>query len=220
MPCPIQQQANIFPSFCCSYTCRIHLHCLSCLSPDSDPDGLQPSLPHLFMLRHGLPYSASTSYMLHFCVLVRAPFSSVQAFCHFWLMSCSLGWTILELRGGDPWKSTMFTVPLFSPEWSPIGILPSRSLNRPKFALLQSRNVIPLFWFFPPLSSTISWSLQLWLSLIFTSLTSSPLFISIRSSRDLVVSSFTCVGHLSLMHSRNLLNCLCPAVLPFQQVLW
>lgn len=45
-------------------------------------------------------------------VLSGATCSSVPAFCHLGLISCSLGWTILELEGGDIWKEEV--IPLVS----------------------------------------------------------------------------------------------------------
>lgn len=50
-----------------------------------------------------------------FCVLVWpvAPWSSTQAFWHFYLTTSLLGCTSLELGGGDPWIITSFSGPLF-----------------------------------------------------------------------------------------------------------
>lgn len=69
--------------------------------------------------------------------------------------------------------------------------------------------------FCPPpsfLNSTIPWSLQLMLPLTFTALPSS-LFVSICYSQapPFYGSLITCVRKLLSVHSRNLLDCLCPA---------
>lgn len=77
------------------------------------------------------------------------------------LISYLLWRTILEHRGGDPWKPTGSLRLLFS--MVSYGILPSASLNRLKPALLKSMVELPLFPLLPPfrlLDSAISWSLQ------------------------------------------------------------
>ena len=102
------------------------------------------------------------------------------------------------------------------------GTLPSRSLRRPKYALLKSKVgslLYTLLAVLRTLNSTISWSLHARLSLIFTFPTSPSLLVRTRSSIAplLVGSSITWRRKLSSTHSRNLLDCLHPAVLSCQQ---
>lgn len=64
-----------------------------------------------------LLYSSRSAVCFHlpFCVWVvpGAVCSSVQASWHFCLTSCSLGWTVLDPGGGDPWLAISFLGPLF-----------------------------------------------------------------------------------------------------------
>lgn len=94
----------------------------------------------------------------------------------------------------------------------------------------QAKVCSPEVWGYKPaiclvslriLNSTILWSLQPRLPPGFIFLTSSSLFKSTMSSRAclLVSSSITCGWKLSSLHLRRLLDCLCPAVLAFQQTL-
>lgn len=96
------------------------------------------------------------------------------------------------------WKSASPLGPLFSLITISHEILPSRSLNRPKSALMKHRIVILLFVLFPSLgilNSTISVTVDLtWLSqlsLTFTAPASSFLFVSIGSSRASPLISFS-----------------------------
>jgi len=104
------------------------------------------------------------------------------------------------------------------------GTLPSRSLNRPKSTLLKSRVVSFLCTPLAALrilNSTIAWPLQPRLPLSFTYPTSPSLLVRTRSSiAPLPIgSSITWRRMLSSIHSRNLLDFLCLAVLSLQQIL-
>lgn len=64
------------------------------------------------------------------------------------LTSCTSGWTILELRGGDCWKSVCSGSTFLY--WAVShSVLPNKSLNWPRPALLMSRVVSPLSSMFP-----------------------------------------------------------------------
>lgn len=95
-------------------------------------------------------------------------------------------------------------------------ILTNRYLNRSESTLLKFSTVTLLFVLFPPLSmpnSTISCLLQLRLPPAFTFPSSSSLFASMSSRACTHVGcSITCVRKLLSMHSRSLLDCLCPAM--------
>lgn len=102
-------------------------------------------------------------------------------------------------------------------------ILSSKSLKRPRSALLMSRVVLLLFALFFPLgilNSIMSLSLQPRVPLTFISPTSPLLFIKMKSSRasSFVGSLMTCVRQLPSIRSCNLLGCLYSAALPFQQL--
>lgn len=70
------------------------------------------------------------------------------------------------------------------------------------------------------LNSIISWPLQPMPPPAFTSLTGSYMFVSMRFNRASPL--FSClaifVRKLLSTHSRDTLDCLCPAVLPFQLI--
>lgn len=96
-----------------------------------------------------------------------------------------------------------------------------RSLKMWKSVLLNSRTLSLLFSLLPTpriLNSTILCSLNPWLPLTFTTPTSLSLLVHMRSSIAplLVGSSITWRRNLPWMHSRNLLDCLCLAVLSLQ----
>ena len=98
--------------------------------------------------------------------------------------------------------------------------LPSRHLKRPKSAILKCGAVSFLFTLSLSLriqNSTVTWSLQQRLSLTFISSTSPSLVVTMRSRNEplLLGSSVTWRRKLLSMHTRNLLDCLCPAVLSF-----
>lgn len=91
-------------------------------------------------------------------------------------------------------------------------ILPSRSLTSTTSALLKSRAMTLHFaLLLSILNSTISWSLQPMLPQTFTSPTCPSLFINVMSSRacPFIGSTITFHRKLSLIYSRNLLDCLC-----------
>lgn len=97
------------------------------------------------------------------------------------------------------------------------------SLKRPKTVLLKSGAVILLFALFPPLiilTFTITESVSSRLLPNFPSCSTISLFLSMRFSRvcPLISFSTTCVKKLSSGTSRNLVDCLCPAAQPFQQI--
>lgn len=122
------------------------------------------------------------------------------------------------------------------PEYQPVlpdsrtvshGILSSRMLERPSSTLLKFVVAVVIFALFPPLrtmSSPISWKdgklLLPNLPLTFTLLTCSSLCLSNRLNkappynRSLII----CVRKLWPVHSRNLLNSLCPSARPLQQL--
>ncbi|CAN0052273.1 unnamed protein product [Bubo scandiacus] len=99
--------------------------------------------------------------------------------------------------------------------------LPSSSLKRPKSALLNSRVASLLCTLLDVLRilNSISWSLQPRLPLSFTFPASPSLLVRTRSSIAplLIGSAITWRRKLSSTHSRNLLDCLCPAVLSLPQ---
>lgn len=53
--------------------------------------------------------------------------SSLQVSCHLCLIFCTLVWTIHELGGGSPLKSTSSPGPLFCPGQSPVGFFQADS---------------------------------------------------------------------------------------------
>lgn len=64
------------------------------------------------------------------------------------LTSCTSGWAILELRGGDCWKSVCSGSKFLY--WAVThSVLPKKSLNWPRPALLMSKVVSPLSSTFP-----------------------------------------------------------------------
>lgn len=98
-------------------------------------------------------------------------------------------------------------------------VLPSRSLTKLQSSALKSRAVTLLFVCTPllaSLKSTSFWKMQPRLPSAFTSLMSSSLFASDRSSGapPLVASSIAPARKLSATVSRNLLACSCLALLP------
>ena len=128
------------------------------------------------------------------------------------------------------WASKKWHLSVDQLSWVPLpsnmlaqGIPPGRSLKRLKLALLKSRVVILLVALLLPykiLNSTISWLLQPKLPPNFTSPTSPSLLVRTRSSSTylLVGCSTICIRKLSSVHCRNLLDCVCLAVLLIQQI--
>lgn len=111
-------------------------------------------------------------------------------------------------------------VPLSSKALSSVTLL-SRYLKDLKSALQKSRTVILFFVLLHPLTilnSTILWSLQPRLPLAFPFPVSPTFFVSV--SRAFLLTGFfiTWIRKLSLMLSRILLHCLCPAVLSLRLV--
>lgn len=103
----------------------------------------------------------------------------MHAFC---LIS---GLSRVELGRGSPWKSNFSPGPFFSPGLLSIGFFHT-GLWTGQHLFSWSPSSDPVSPSLPPLkilNCSISWSLQPWLNLTFTSLTSPFLFISIRSSR-------------------------------------
>lgn len=145
--------------------------------------------------------------------------SSVTAFCHACSTFCTWEWTVLVFWGRCPWRSASCCwVPLPSRAVAPL-FLPSRSLTKLQFTVLKSRAISLLFVLHTSLSilkSTSVWKMQPRLLSAFTSLMSSSLFASDRSSRapPLVGSSIASARKLSTTVSRNLLAYLCLALLP------
>lgn len=104
-----------------------HCCCLWHPSTDLSPAGLQLFYLHLewcCCIPPKLPVSNCTFCLLPFCVQVLpgAACSSMQASWHFCLTSCSLGWTVLELRRNDPGQSISFLGPLFPLGSHPLGL--------------------------------------------------------------------------------------------------
>lgn len=63
-----------------------------------------------------LPRSVCLSFVLEF------PCLPMQASCHFYLTSCSTGFTALEFGGADPGMLTRYLGPLFPPGLYPMGL--------------------------------------------------------------------------------------------------
>lgn len=100
------------------------------------------------------------------------------------------------------------------------------SLKRPKPVLLKSGAVILLFALFPAfiiLTFTITHTVS---SRFLPNFTSPVLYLLAckhevqQSVSPLISFSITCVKKLSSVPSRNLLDCLCSAAWPFQQISW
>lgn len=70
--------------------------------------------------------------------------------CCLCLISYLSWWTFPELGGGDPWISTSFPGPLFSPRAISHEVLINRSLKRIICALLKSKVVVLLTASVPP----------------------------------------------------------------------
>ena len=105
------------------------------------------------------------------------------------------------------------------------GIPLSSSLSSQKFALLKHRVLALLFarpTFFKITNSTKAWSLQPRLPPILTSLMLSSALVSTRSSKasPQVGPSITWTRKLSSTDSRNLLDCLPPAMPLFMLYVW
>lgn len=58
---------------------------------------------------------SSCIFIIYVCVESGAPCLSLEASCHLYLISCSWGWTSLELGEGNPWRSIRCPWPFFSP---------------------------------------------------------------------------------------------------------
>lgn len=122
----------------------------------------------------------------------------------------------------DLWILTSFLGPLSSPECYPTGLFQANSWRGQSLLSLS-----PALWscFFPaPSSHDLEYCyllITVFFNLHIPNDLPSPLFVSMRSSRaPLLSDSFiTCVRQLSSLHSRNLLDCLCPPGLSLQQAL-
>lgn len=132
-----------------------------------------------------------------------------------------LSWTVYEHGRVESWKPTRYFGLLFSSgpcsmEFFEATLSTGQSLffwsPRLWFYLLS------LFPFLRFLNSTMSWSLQTRLFMTFIFPTSLFLFVSMRSRRAPAFfhSLNICVRKWPPMTSRNLLDCLCSAVLSFQ----
>lgn len=142
---------------------------------------------------------------------------------HFCLTFCSLGCTALELDQSDPSILTNFS-------WAPPPSKAlsqrtpwSRSLKKPKSALLKFRPVSLLFALLPPfriLNSTIPWTLQQRLPLNITSQTNSSYFVwGLAEHLSSLPTLFIWRNNLVSILSRKFLQWLYPAVLCLQQIL-
>ena len=123
------------------------------------------------MLRQGLcnpprlSALVSTISMLLFCVGIcpESSGSSMQVSCHFYLTLSFLGWTALDVGGGDPGVLTSFLGLLFFPVPYPTVFFQADGWRGQR--LLSWRPELWACFFWATLSShrinsTISWSLQ------------------------------------------------------------
>lgn len=138
----------------------------------------------------------------------------MQDSCHFCLLSCLSGWTVLDLEGGDLENQQTLQDPFSLHDH--VHRRPSRCLNKTK-SVLKFRIVILIFFSYSHLSGTRT------LHLMVTAAKSTPnlhspnqfLLVSMKSVRSsaLIGSSITCI--ISALHKPKLLvSC----SLPFQQV--
>ena len=171
----------------------------------------------MLLLGH-LPLLPPPVHFLLIWVQPGAPCSSMQAFCYLHFISYLLGRAILQFGGGDPWRATSSPGPPFS-----LGPYCTGFFQGDLWRGLFSWNpglLVLLFALLPPLTvlnSTISCSLQPKLTPPYKWGRTGWGCGSTRSSRApfLVSLSIAYVRKLSSIHSRNLLDCLCPAVLFF-----
>lgn len=152
-----------------------------------------------------LPVLASSSCMLSFCLwdCLGAHFSFMQKFC---LSSSTLGQIAPKVGRGDAWILTSFLGLLFPLGFYSMGLYP---LDRPRSAVPTYRVVNLLFTLLPPFrtsNSTISLSL-LPLTLTF------PVSPSLLASRRAPLLCSSVIWMKKLTYSKDLQDCLCPAVL-------